>query len=122
MPFLANNCESLNLISLKGEYIAFILEIEIELNYLEHFLNCPKCLAELIKKVENKEVDGIWGNIFYGEEKNDQVEKSNYMGFPTTEMFVEARIQWRLERLRSLAVDAEMELENLQERIVNQEG
>jgi hypothetical protein len=41
----------------------------------------------------------------------------NYSDFKTKDSFIDARIDWRLDRLEKILRDAELELEDLRKRI-----
>jgi len=121
VPEWANKCEDLDLLILQWDYIAFLFDIEMEIHYLEHFLDCEICLKEIRLLVESKETETGWGKLFAREAGTIHDKRPIYKNFPSTDAFIEARILWRLEKLRSLAIDAEMELEDLRERIRNRE-
>jgi len=74
-PEWTERCDTLNLLTLKGEYASFIADVENEIAILRH--------------IHDEEPDG----------------------------FIDERIRERVERLRGIRADAELELADLRERL-----
>lgn len=123
-PALAGDCEPLWLLHTESEYISFLVNLESEERSLRHLLTCSTCRDTLSK-------------IFTGErEPIDELERlfsqdlparlGNGYGCPEMRdfsqagAFIDARVGWRLERLRKLRTDAELELGQLSEKIRKQ--
>lgn len=116
-PPWIENCETLSLLSLEAQYLAFILDIEKEIRFLEHILRCSKCFNHAKQLISNDSDTG-WSNLFT---KNTfeiiRTSRPRYEDYEDNESFLSARISWRLERLSNLIIDGEVELKNLQEEL-----
>ncbi len=109
------DCEQLNLQRLEGSYLKFIVENHDELSLLEHVEKCAKCREQVKKLVETGGQSTDFGNIFQREA--DDPAAPQFTDHLTPEDFIEARIQWRKNRLTQLNESAETELEDLRKRI-----
>ena len=116
-PPWIKNCETLSLLSLEAQYLAFILDVEKEKRFLEHILRCSKCFNHA-KQLICIDSNSSWVNLF---NKNSfeliRTSRPRYEDYKDQESFLSARISWRLERLANLIIDAEVELKNLQEEL-----
>lgn len=116
-PPWIENCETLHLLSLEAQYLAFILDIEKELRFLEHILSCSKCFS-YAKQLIYKDINEDWVNLFSkGSFELIRTSRPRYEDYKDPESFLSARISWRIERLANLIIDAEVELNNLQEKL-----
>jgi len=120
----ADNCEPLWLLAMEGEYISFLVSLESEKEILEHYLVCKKCrerLCNIIKQAESEDpLDEIFHrdlNQWIGASSNASKDCPKINDYTDSEAFIDARITWRLNVLRKLAADAELELGHLSERI-----
>ena len=109
------DCEHLKLIRLEGKYLYFIVETSTEMGILEHAKKCKDCREYIKDIVKNNEKSEIFGNLFETDVENTLVP--NYSDFKTKDSFIDARIDWRLDRLEKILRDAELELEDLRKRI-----
>jgi hypothetical protein len=116
-PEWVGRCETLDLLSLEAQYLDFILDMEKEIRYLEHFLECPTCLSEAINLVD-EEANDDWSRLFSRETTEIiRTGRPRFKDYDKNEAFVRARIFWRLDKLESLLIDAENEMENLQKEL-----
>jgi hypothetical protein len=109
------DCEQLNLRRLEGSYLKFIVENHAELSLLEHVENCSTCRGQLKKLVETDGSSTDFGSLFQREA--DDPEAPRFTDQRDGKSFIDARIQWRRNRLTRLNESAEAELEDLRERI-----
>jgi hypothetical protein len=107
---------------LKGEYAAFIIELELEVALLEHINECPRCsenIAQVIKT--GVHLDDWWNNLFskelpdfFGYNNDFFPEKEEYCPsfeeYANVKEFIEARILWRKKKLKNIWYDARTEL------------
>ncbi len=109
------DCEQLRLRRLEGSYLKFIVENHAELSLLEHVETCAAC-RELVKQlVETGGQSADFGSLFQRE--LDESTAPRFVDHSDPEEFIDARIQWRKNRLTQLNESAEAELENLRKRI-----
>ena len=108
-------CETIELLRLEGRYLKFIVETHTELNLLEHVEECSECKQEILNAVEKDEPLADYGNLFQKEVEDKIVPQ--WTDYKNPENFIDARIQWRKRRLKELLDNAELELENLRERL-----
>jgi hypothetical protein len=106
------DCEQLNLRRLEGRYLKFIVENHAELNLLEHVENCTACRERIKRLVETGGPSADFGSLFQREHDDSSAPR-----FTEPEEFMDARIQWRKNRLTQLNESAEAELEDLRRRI-----
>ena len=108
-------CETIEFLRLEGRYLKFIVETHTELNLLEHVEKCTKCKKEILNTVEKNEPLVDYGNLF---QKNveDQIVPQ-WTDYRNPENYIDARIQWRKRRLKELLDNAELELNDLRERL-----
>ena len=121
VPVLTGDCESLWLLHTEAEYISFLVSLEAEERSLRHLQSCPTCREALSKitsgereptdeleRLFSPDLPARLGGESGCPEKGDYTEAGAYL---------DARIIWRLESLRRLRTDAELELGHLSERI-----
>jgi len=107
-----DGCEKLSLLSLEGEYISFLVELENERTLLEHLLSCGKCMGSLrgcLKEGDHQAL-GDLTDLFQSssvELRASQVE----------EILVD-----RISKLKGLTVDAEDELEGIRRDLGDRRG
>ena len=108
-------CETIEFLRLEGRYLKFIVETHTELNLLEHVEKCTECKKEILNAVEKNEPLVDYGNLF---QKNveDQIVPQ-WTDYRNPENYIDARIQWRKRRLKELLDNAELELNDLRERL-----
>jgi hypothetical protein len=109
------DCEQLNLRRLEGSYLKFIVENHAELGLLEHVEDCTTCREHIKKLVETDDSSADFGSLFQREA--DDPAAPRFTDHRDAEDFIEARIQWRKNRLTRLNESAEAELEDLRRRI-----
>ena len=109
------DCEQLNLRRLEGSYLKFIVENHAELILFEHVEECPTCMEQVKKLVETGGSSTDFGSLFQREA--DDSTAPRFTDHRDAEGFIDARIQWRKNRLKRLNESAEAELEDLRERI-----
>lgn len=107
------DCDRLDLLWLEGRYMGFIVETNTELDILEHLERCGSCRAKVLKAVEEDEKILGLGSLFQRGLGEEGIPV--YEGDP--ESFVDARISWRKEKLEELLRSAEVELEDLRQRL-----
>ena len=100
---------------LQGQYMKFIVENEAELNILEHIEKCSECREKIIDAINNDVGIPDYGNLFQREFKGQQVPQ--YSEYDDATSFMNARIQWRKNKLKELKDEAEMELSDLETRL-----
>lgn len=110
MPVWGGDCEAMKLLGLEGEYLSFLLDMEVELGLLRHVLGCSLCLSTIKERISG-EGEGELGTI--GELFEDA------MGVNVVELddLVERRIRQRIEQLERLREDADLELEDLRRNL-----
>jgi len=109
------DCEQLNLRRLEGSYLKFIVENHAELSLLEHVEKCTACSESIKRLVEAGGHSDDFGSLFQREIDDPSVPQfTDHRNF---EGFMDARIQWRKDRLTQLNENAEAELEDLRRRI-----
>ena len=108
-------CETIEFLRLEGRYLKFTVETHTELNLLEHVEKCTECKNEIHNAVEKDEPLVDYGNLF---QKNveDQIVPQ-WTDYRKPENYIDARIQWRKRRLKELLENAELELNDLRERL-----
>jgi len=106
------DCEQLSLRRLESRYLKFIVENHAELNLLEHVEKCIECRERIRRLVETGGHSADFGSLFQRE-----IEDPSAPRFTDPEEFMDARIQWRKNRLTQLNESAEAELEDLRGRI-----
>ena len=109
------DCEQLNLRRLEGSYLKFIVENHAELSLLEHVEKCITCREHIKKLVETNDYSADFGNLFQREA--DHPTAPQFTDHRDPEDFIDARIQWRKNRLKQINESAEAELEDLRKRI-----
>lgn len=121
---LSEGCEPLWLIHMEAEYIGFMVGVESEISLLEHIRGCRVCrdrLADIFdanrEPADNlEETFAIDLPLRLGPGNSDS-QCPVKIDYTDPDAFIEARIIWRLEKLRKLLHDAELELGHLSGRI-----
>ena len=110
MPVWSGDCEAMRLLGLEGEYLSFLLDMEVELGLLRHVLGCNVCLRTIKVRIsgEGKIELGPIGELF------DDAIGVNVMELGD---LVERRINQRIEQLERLKEDAGLELEDLRRNL-----
>ncbi len=110
MPVWGGDCETMRLLGLEGEYLSFLLDMEVELGLLRHVLGCNMCLGTVKERIsgEGKGELGAIGVLF-----------EDAMGVNVVDLdeLFERRINQRIEQLERLKVDADLELEDLRRNL-----
>ncbi len=120
-----DNCENFNLLELNGKYRSFIIDLETELNLLRHIRDCRVCQDEVKNIVLQKKVGDIWwGNLFsetlpkaLGEEQPFVDPCPHREDYNNLDLFITARIKWRIQRVETIKEDAKIELSDIQNRL-----
>jgi len=96
----------MDLLGLEGEYLAFILDMEVELGLLRHILACGVCREEIKGRITGEEETelGPLGDLFEDAMKASVADLDEFVG---------RRIAQRIGRLERLMGDADLELEDL---------
>lgn len=107
-------CECLELVRLEGEYLRFIVDTHIELNKIEHILECDLCKKSVKEALESNEtvplgIDDLFS--FSDPEAPGAEEYASNLGY------VEACLAWRLGYLKKILERASTELEDLRNRL-----
>jgi hypothetical protein len=121
---LAEDCEPLTLLHMEAEYIGFMISIESETRLLRHIRGCGDCKAKLrsIYAVEREPTDEL-EELFAIDLQEKLLNSSSMLDVPLKanytdpNAYIDARIEWRLDKLQSILTTAELELKNLGERI-----
>ena len=100
----------MKLLGLEGEYLSFLLDMEVELGRLRHVLGCDMCLVTVKEGISGagKVELGPIGELFVDATGVDVVELGD---------LVERRIGQRIEQLERLREDAGLELEDLRRNL-----
>ena len=105
-PEWTDRCNILDLLSLEGEYISFITDLENEIAILEHLRSCEACRTSIMETTRNDRAatENPWSMLLSngGEEGLESID---------------ARIRLRLGKLRGIRADAVIELTDLRERL-----
>lgn len=118
-------CEGFRLLELRGEYESFIVDLESELAYLRHIVECKICGEEAERMVDREGgVDTWWSNLFNGMlpknlgEAQVSVEPCPRLeDYGDLEAFIAARVGWRIQRVEGIRGDAEIELADIKDRL-----
>ena len=120
-------CEDFRLLELRGEYESFIIDLESELAYLRHIVECKVCGEEATRMVDREGSEGTWwSNLFSGMlpetlgEDQVSVEPCPRMeDYGDLEAFIAARVGWRIQRVEGIRGDAVIELADIKDRLSN---
>jgi len=118
-------CEVFRLLELRGEYASFIVDLESELSFLRHIVECRLCGEEAKIMVERVgDEDTWWRNLFSGRlperlgEEHVSVEPCPHLGdYGDLDAFIAARVRWRIQRVEGIRGDAESELADIKDRL-----
>ncbi len=118
-------CEGFRLLELRGEYESFIVDLDSELAYLRHIVECEVCGEEAERMVDREGGgDTWWSNLFSGvlpeNLGEDQVSVNpcpRRDDFGDLEAFIAARVGWRIQRVEGIRGDAEIELADIIDRL-----
>ena len=106
------DCETMKLLGLEGEYLSFLLDMEVELGLLRHVLGCNLCLRTIKERISGDEKSelGAIGELF-----------DDAMGVNVVDLdeLVERRISQRIEQLERLKEDADLELGDLRLSLIH---
>ena len=110
VPVWGGDCEAMRLLGLEGEYLSFLLDMEVELGLLRHVLGCDVCLVTIKEGIsgDGKRALGAIGVLF------DDAIGVNVMELGD---LVERRMNQRIEQLERLKEDAGLELEDLRRNL-----
>ena len=118
-------CETFRLLELRGEYESFILDLESELAFLRHIVECKICGEEAKMMVDREESeDTWWSNLFsgmlpenLGEDPVSAESCPRLDDYGGQGAFIAARVRWRIQRIESIRGDAEIELTDIKDRL-----
>lgn len=121
---LAEDCEPLTLLHMEAEYIGFMISVESEMRLLRHIRSCGDCKAKLrpIYAGEREPTDEL-EELFAIDLQEKLLNSSSMLDVPLkadysdANAYIEARIDWRLDKLHRILTNAELELKNLSEKI-----
>jgi len=108
-------CETVELLRIEGKYLYFIVELSTEIKTLEHAKKCEECREWIRDNIDGEEIYELYGNLFDTTVYDPIVPK--YADYEDLDSFIDARINWRIERLDNLYENAEMELQDLKKRL-----
>lgn len=121
---LAEDCEPLTFLHMEAEYIGFMVSLESEMRLLKHIRSCRVCKDKLAgifteARTPEDELDELFATnlnekLGGNPSMTDCPAKMNYTDADT---FIEARIDWRLNKLGKILSNAELELAQLSEKI-----
>jgi hypothetical protein len=121
---LAEDCEPLWLLHMEAEYIGFMVSVESESRLLRHVRGCGDCKKKLRLIHSGERTPGDELEELFSIDLNEKLLNSSSMldcplrgNYPDADAFIEARIDWRLEKLHNILQNAELELKNLSEKI-----
>ena len=105
-PEWFDRCDVLDLLSLEGEYVSFITDLENEITILEHLQSCEVCRTSIRETTRDNRAatENPWSMLF-SNEGDEGFEES-----------LDAMIRLRLGKLRGIRADAMIELTDLRER------
>ena len=106
-PEWTERCETLNLLALEGEYASFIADIENEIATLEHIRACETCRTSITETTAGTRAPN----------ENTWIRLLKERGDDGPDEPVDDRIRQRIEKLREIRADAELELNDLRERL-----
>jgi len=124
---LGESCEGFRLLELRGEYTSFIMELETELALLRHIVDCDGCRMKIKEVIDADGMrDDLWGRLFCRDlpeimgKKGDSSEPCpDREHYEELDGFIDARVDWRIRRVREILSSADVELSDLQERLKN---
>ena len=121
---LADDCEPLWLLHMESEYIGFMVSLESEMRLLRHVYGCGECRGKLrliytgvrepSDELEELFAVDLQEKLLNSSSLPDVPLRTNYIN---ADSYIEARIDWRLDKLQSILTNAELELKNLHEKI-----
>jgi hypothetical protein len=125
---LDEGCEGVKLLELRGEYASFIIDLETEREILIHLMGCERCRDRVKLIVQRGEDDDRWNRLFSRDlpevlgETQDTLDASVVLCPRVEESddvdnFINARIRWRIKKLRELIDNAETELRDLNSQL-----
>ena len=121
---LAEDCEPLTFLHMEAEYIGFMVSLESETRLLKHIRSCRGCkdkLAEIFTESRSPkdELDELFSTNLHEKLRGNlsMTDCPNRENYADADTFIEARIDWRLDKLGKILSDAELELAQLSERI-----
>ena len=121
---LAEDCEPLWLLHMEAEYIGFMVSVESEARLLRHVRGCDDCKKKLrlIHSGERNPADEL-EELFSVDLPEKLLNSSSMLdcplkaNYPDADAYIEARVDWRLDKLQTILQNAELELKNLSEKI-----
>jgi hypothetical protein len=121
---LAEECEPLWLLHMESEYISFMVSLESEMRLLHHVRGCGECRAKirLIYTGEREPNDEL-EELFAIDLQEKLQNSTSILDLPLrvnhndADAYIEARIDWRLAKLKTIITNAELELKNLSDKI-----
>ena len=107
-----DGCEKLSLLSLEGEYISFLVELENERTLLEHLLSCEKCMGSLRGYLKEGDHQAL----------GDLTELFQPSSVELRASQVEEILVDRITKLKGLASDTEDELKGIKRDLGTRRG
>jgi len=108
IPRWGGDYETMRLLGLEGEYLSFLLDIEVELGLLRHVLGCGECLGTVKERLSGE----AWSDLGRVGRLFDDVKASNGVDLDD---LIDGRLSRRIEQLEQLREDADLELGSLRE-------
>jgi hypothetical protein len=118
-------CEAFRLLELRGEYESFLVELESELAFLRHIVECKICGEKAKRMVDIEEGDDTWwSNLFsrmlpenLGEAQVSVKPCPRLDDYEDLEAFIAARVRWRIQRVEGIRGNAKIELTDIKDRL-----
>lgn len=126
---LAEDCEPLWLLHVESEYVGFLVSVESEVRLLRHIRKCRACRDKLatIYMKERDPIDEL--ETLFAVDLPDKLLNSSALldcplrdNYSNADDYIEARINWRLDKLKTIISNAEMELKQIGSKIKESEG
>ena len=124
---LGDKCNDFRMLELVSEYSLFIMDLDAEESLIKHIRKCSECLAHVKQLIQNQNPSyDWWRNLFRTAQSSilekdqgskKQANRNSFERYTFTDELIKERIQWRIDRIQELKVDAELELESLKNQI-----
>ena len=104
--------DKIALFRLEEKYLCFLAELKTEKKMLNHIYKCEACRKWVVDNMDGDEIYIDFGKLFDTIVYDPIVPK--YVEFENLDNFIDARINWRLDRLDELIKNTEIELEKIE--------
>lgn len=97
---------------LEEKYLCFLAELKTEKKMLNHISKCKACRKWIIENMDGNKIYEYFGKLFDTIVYDPIVPK--YREFENVDNFIDARINWRLDKLDELIKNTEIVLDKIE--------